>query len=343
MKNFSFHVSLFTRISKNILGVITLMLFLFYNELSAKEIKTDNHSKLSFGLVHDLTQAEIVDENGEYWNGGYYTKKPFVTIKCEGDISEISEFLVTIHKSHNMVRGSKGFTLLEWALWDKDELFDFKDLLSEGEVTFETYIPGCYQMAYCAFDKTGEIVLTGNIEFDSLYDDGNWEYCGKALLSSKRLMNSYELWHIFFSNGNGFLESRGYTIWWSCPLHYPYYDGEEWEASLEYNSYLKKYRIVNPFCSNLKLLDYIPKDEELLYNYYDNVAFLKEAFIFDRNNPAWLLINAENEKDIYCEPMRTGIMSFHSETPNRFYAHRYNEKIGYVIYDVQYKQNLQKA
>lgn len=343
MKKFSFNLSLFTRISKNILVVSALMLFLFSYEMSAQEIKTDNRSQVSFGIVHDLIHAEKADENGKFWDGGYYTENPFVTIKCEGNVTELSEFLVTIHKSHNIVRSSNGYTLLEWALEDKDELFDFKDLLIEGEVTFETNIPGCYQMAYCAFDKSGEIVLTGNIKFDSLYDDGNWEYFGKASISSKRLMYSYDFAHIFYSNGTGFLESEGDTIWWNCPLHYPYYDGEEWEVNLEYNCYLKKYRIVDPFCSNLIFLDYIPDDEELLCNHYDNVAYLKEAFIFDRENPAWLLINAENEKDVYCEPMRTGIMSLHAYTPNRFYAQRYKEKIGNVIYDAPCMQNLQDS
>ena len=322
---------------------ITSVIVLFLNPaiLMATEHLSVSDASKTYSLKTDIRQVRVSDERGDEWDGGCYTLSPEVKVKIDGDVSGLSEFRVIVDKSQAMVYSSHGYTLLEFAVIDNDPMFEIKDVLKENETTFPTDIPGCYQLAYCAIDHEGEVVLSGSIVFDSLYDDGQWEEYGEAKVSSGMLSPESEVAHIFtFWRTSTGEESE--HVMCNCPLSYPYYAGESWNVKLEYNSRLKKYRIIDPFTSNPELKDYLPDDSELLYSQNDNVSPMREAFIFDRENPSWMLINAENELDAYCEPMRTGMTVFHGTSPKRFIAKRYNEYIGYVRYDVCPVQNIRK-
>lgn len=288
-----------------------------------------------FTLQHDLTSISIKDSKGRDRSGGIYTQMPSVTVGYESDDdSEIHALRVAVKKCDGMVAADGTFTLLHFAVEANSKSIDITTL-SEGETAqFDVSVPGRYSLGYCAVDEEGNPLKSGLLYFDSLYDDGNWTVCGEAELSSGVLSSENVMSHTFDEPGGG------YDLYGECPLRYPYYSGETWTAPIEYNVVLKKYRIVNPFTCNPELKDYVPEDEELPSSIFGNVEYYPEAFIFDREHPAWFLINAEYETRAYCEPMRTGIAVMHAASPYSYIAKPYAEKLGNVIYDVCPRQDL---
>ncbi len=289
-------------------------------------------------LQHDLTSVTMKDYTGRDRTGGKYTQKPSVTVGYEsGNDSEIHALRVAVKRCNGMVAVGASFTILHYALEENSKKIDITTL-TEGETAqFDVSVPGSYCLGYCAVDEADKPVKSGLIYFDSLYDDGNWKVCGEAELSSGVLSSEYVMDHTFDEPGGGF-DLYGY-----CTLRYPYYSGETWKAPIEYNALLKKYRIVNPFTCNPELKDYVPEEEDLPSSIFGNVEYYPEAFIFDREHPAWLLINTENETRAYCEPMRTGLAVLHNFSPYGYIAKPYAENVGYVRYDVCPKQDLTKG
>ncbi len=301
--------------------------------VKAQTVLTDTEAN-NFTLSHNLTEISIKDSKGQEWNGGCYTQVPLLKVSYKCATSDINSVRFAVVRCNDIIRANYTYYFLEDAVEKKVPDIDIISIISEETAEFDVSIPGRYTLAYCAVDKEEKTILKGSLSFDSLYDDGNWMVCGEAELSSGILNSNHTNWHHFLSNGTGFMEEPGDLIWWECPVSYPYYSGEEWAAIIEYHSTLKMYRIVNPFTSNTVFRDYIPEDDDLLCAHYDNVAYTPEAFLFDRENPAWFLLNAESEYYTYCEPMRTGIVAQHVYSPYCFIAHPYNERIGFVKYDV---------
>ncbi|MDE5876044.1 MAG: hypothetical protein K2H47_00835 [Muribaculaceae bacterium] len=312
--------------------------------LTAKaKIATTDTDDNSFKLLHNLTEISVKDTKGNNWDGGCYTQNPTIKISYECGDPDISSVRVSVLRCNGIIRADYTYFYLEDALEKNISDIDIINIEAGETTEFDISIPGRYTLAYCAIDKEENTVLKGNVKFDSLYDDGKWITCGNAEVSSGLLDSHQTNWHHFMSNGTGFMEKPGDLIWWECPVSYPYYSGEEWTAPIEYHPTLKMYRIVNPFTQNMELKDYIPDDDDLLCAYYSNVAHTPEAFMFDRENPAWFLLNAESEHYTYCEPMRTGIVAQHVYSPYDFIAHPYNEKIGYVRYDVCPVQDIKSS
>ncbi len=310
------------------------------NSQTSKTAETENR----FTLLHDLTSISLKDSRNRDWDGGYYTQNPMVNVGFENvNNSNIYSMKVSIIKCNGIVRADYTYKLLEDAVKDNSSDIDITHITCGETATFDVSIPGRYCLAYCATDEKNNPVVTGSIHFDSLYDDGNWTVCGEAEISSGVLSSCNLKSHVFSSNGTGILEEPGDLIWWECPVTYPYYSGETWSATIEYHPILKHYRIVNPFTCNPELKDYLPEDNELLSAFYSNVAYSPEAFLFDHNNPAWFLLNAESESYTYCEPMRTGIVALHRYNPYHYMAHPYNQNIGHVIYDVCPIQDIRKT
>ncbi|MBD5355524.1 MAG: hypothetical protein HDR88_00720 [Bacteroides sp.] len=307
------------------------------------EIHADVESETNkFELFHDLTVISIKDSRDHDWDGGCYTQNPTIKVGYECENANISSVRVSIRRCNGIVRADNTYTLLDYAIESNSPDIEVTTLTSGETAEFDVSVPGRYCLGYCAIGEDNETVLKGRILFDSLYDDGNWITCGDAEVSSGVLVSDKLTSHVFLSNGTGSLEDPN-IIWWECPVTYPYYTGEEWLAPIEYHPVLKKYRIVDPFTRNPDFKDYFPEDDKLLSAYYDNVAYTPEAFIFDRENPAWFLINAEWEDYPYCEPMRTGIVAQHRDNPYCFIALLYNEMVGNVRYDVCPPQYIKKT
>jgi hypothetical protein len=317
-------------------------LLFFWGCLAAGFLPVEAGNELS--LVHNITSVSVKDARDRVWDGGCYTQDPIVNFGYEsGSDSNVHSLRVAIVKSNGMVRVARSFTLLEFAVNDNSPDIDITEIVSGETARFDVSVPGRYCLAYCAVDEENQPLFSGSIQFDSLYDDGNWIVCGDAELSSGVLSSENRMSHLFSSNGTGFMESPGDDIWCECPLTYPYYSGEKWNAKIEYHPVLKKYRIVNPFSCNPEFKDFLPDDDELLSEYYHNVSYSPEGFIFDRDNPSWFLLNAEFETFTYCEPMRTGIAVCHADSPHRYTANLYNEMIGFVRYDVCPEQNIKRT
>ncbi|MDE7377292.1 MAG: hypothetical protein K2N16_10650 [Muribaculaceae bacterium] len=296
-----------------------------------------------FALMHDITSASITDSRGRDWDCGNFTQNPTVKVSFNSKDPEIKSLRVAVKRCNGMVRAGYTFTLLSYAVADNAPNIDIKSISSGQIAEFDVSIPGRYCLAYCAVDEFDNPIFTELIEFDSLYDDGNWVYLGEALLSSGVLSSENICWHVFYSNGTGFLESPGDDMWWHCPVTYPYYSGETWSAPIDYHPGLKKYRIVNPFSYSTDFKEYLPDDNDLAWALYSNVEYMAEGFVFDFQNPAWFILNAENEANTYCEPTRTGIALMHNLNPYLYIAHPYRQHVGYIHYDVCPVQNLKKS
>lgn len=303
---------------------------------------TETHSAAAsdFVLSYDLVASNVVDETGRVWYGGHFTEMPEVTIGMSDDESLVKSIKVSVMRCNGIVRTNYTYMLLEDAVEKGNEDVDIKVVSPGTHVEYDVSVPGRYCLGFCLLDAEERILDKGSIYFDSLYDDGAWIECGEAELSSGILDGDNVMWHHFHSNGNGFMETPGDVTWWHCPVQYPHYHGETWTANLEYHSVHKMYRIVNPFSQYDSFQNFVPGADELLWALYDNIAYEPEAFLFDRENPAWFLLNAQYEHDAYCEPMRTGMAAFHTYENYCYYAHRYNEHIGYVIYDVCPTQSI---
>lgn len=297
----------------------------------------------NFTLLHDITSISCKDSHNNEWDGGYYTQNSTVKIGYKSDNPNIRSVRVAIEKCNGVVRADNSYRYLQDAVQENSSEIAISNITGDETAEFDVSIPGRYCMAYCAIDENGKPLFAKSIKFDSLYDDGEWVAVGEAELSSGVLSSENIMAHTFISNGKGFLEVPGYDIWWDCPVLYPYYSGESWSAPIEYHNALKMYRIVNPFTCNPQFEDFIPSDDNLLWKYYDNVEYTPEAFIFDRQHPAWFLLNAEYKTYTYCEPMRTGIITMHRENPYCYMAHPYDENIGFVKYNVCPIQNIKKT
>lgn len=285
-------------------------------------------------VTNSLIQVTVRDDRGRDWDGGYYTQLPKVSVTFADASRGIVKVSASVMRCDGILRADGTYKFIEDALESESPDLDIEALGSGDSVDFDVAIPGRYSLAWCAYNESGELMEKHQISFDSLNDDGQWISCGNATLSSGALSNKNEPCHLF--------QSAVYNLWvmWNCPVDYPYYSGETWTAPVEYNETLEMYRIVNPFTVNQQFKDYLPADEELLSYTDETLIFHPEAFIFDREHPSWFLLNAQDGHDAYCEPMRTGIVAMHSESPCCYTAHRYNEKIGYVIYDVSPVQDI---
>ena len=301
---------------------------------------TDTEAGNDFTLLHDLTKVSVKDSRDRIWDGGYYTQNPTVRVSYECDNTEINSVRFAVLRCNGIIRADYTYYYSVDAVEKNLSDIDIIDIANGETAEFDVSVPGRYSLAYCVTDKEEKTILKKSIEFDSLYDDGLWKVCGEAEVSSGILDSAQTISHHFQSNGIGFLEEPGDFIWWECPITYPYYSGETWEATIEYHLILRMYRIVNPFTQNTTFRDYIPEDNELLCTYHSNVAYTPEAFLFDRENPSWFLLNAEWEHFTYCEPMRTGLIAQHVYSSYCFIAHPYNEMIGYVKYDVCPAQDI---
>ncbi len=303
----------------------------------------ESENDIGFRLINDINVVSVKDAINRDWYGGCYTQNPTVRIGYECDYPDVNSISVAVMRCNGIVKADDNYMLLENAVEKNANGIDIVQIIKGDMAEFDVSVPGRYCLAYCVSDKDGATIETGSVKFDSLYDDGNWKTCGEAKISSGVLSSEYNYWHTFLSNGTGFLEDPGDLIWWECPMTYPYYSGEQWSAPIEYHPIFRMYRIVDPFTNNKNLKDYLPEDSELLSNYYPNVAYTPEAFIFDRENPSWFLLNAEWESAAYCEPMRTGIVAMHRDSPYSYIAHPYNENVGYVIYDVCPQQDIKST
>lgn len=288
-------------------------------------------------VTTSLTQVLVRDERGRDWDGGYFAQSPSVSVTFADAARGLSEVRASVMRCNGILRADGTYKFIENALEAESPDLTIQTLVPGESADFDVAIPGRYSLAWCAYDESGELVEKHRISFDSLHDDGHWISCGNATLSSGALSNKNEPYHLF--------ESAVYNLWvmWNCPVDYPYYSGETWTAPVEYNETLGMYRIVNPFTVNQQFKDYLPADEELLSYTDETLIFHPEAFIFDREHPSWFLLNAQDGHDAYCEPMRTGIVTMHTESPWYYTAHRYNEIIGYVIYDVSPVQNISRT
>ena len=294
-------------------------------------------------LSHDLTVISVKDSLGRTWDGGCYTQNSTVKISYEASNPDANAIRVSVVRCNGIVNADHNYMLLEDAVEQRSQDIDIAEINSGETADFDVSVPGRYSLAYCTIDMEGATVQKGHVEFDSLYDDGAWIQGGNAELSSGILSSDNHIWHQFKSNGTGFLEEPGDLIWWECPVTYPYYSGEKWIVPIEYHPVLQMYRIVNPFTGNDGFRDHVPSDDELLCAFHNNVAYTPEAFLFDRENPTWWLLNAEFEYDTYCEPMRTGIVAWHNQNPYCYIAHPYNQNIGYVRYDVCPEQDIKRS
>lgn len=288
-------------------------------------------------VTNTLTHVSVRDERGRDWDGGYYTQEPQVSVTFVDAVRGIVKVRASVMRCNGIVRADGTYKLLEDAVDAASPDVNIQTLQHGDSADFDVSLPGRYTLSWCAHNDQEELVDNYSVSFDSLYDDGRWTSCGNATLQSGALSGKNEFSHLF--------ESAVYGIYvmWTCPVAYPYYSGETWTAPIEYNEALGMYRIVNPFTENQQLKDYLPADEDLLSYKDETLVFHPEAFIFDREHPAWFLLNAQDGNDAYCEPMRTGIVAMHADSPYCYIAHRYNEKIGYVIYDLCPMQNISQT
>lgn len=339
-------VSFFTYYSKSMIkhhNRISAIAFICAVFLMPLALRAQPYVEFNSNLIHPTA----TDPSGNVWDGGYYTQEGTVKVSFNALDPSVETIRIGTLRGTGFIRGPKGFTHIILIVDQNQEWFDVKSLAPGETFSYDISTPGLYCLRYCAVDADGNILEAKTIDFDSLYDDGNWTTVGTATLSSGILngiledTDKYE--HLFVSNGNGWLEQPGDDVWYWCPVNYPYYKGETWEAKLEYNQYLDAFRIVNPFTVNPQFQDYFPEDSELLGNFWDNVAITPEALIFDRENPAWLLIHTEYPHDAYCEATRTGILACHEKAPFKYVAHRYNEIEGWVVYDVCPAQDIENT
>lgn len=170
-------------------------------------------AKNNFTLTHDLSSISIKDSKGYEWDGGYYTQNPVVKLRLLSTETEVSYVRVAIEKCNGIVRADYTYKFLEDAVKDNSKDIDITTLNNGESVEYDVSIPGRYCLAYCAIDVYNNPFYTGEIRFDSLYDDGNWSICGQAELSSGVLSSDNHLSHVFSSNGSGFMEEPGDFIW----------------------------------------------------------------------------------------------------------------------------------
>lgn len=313
------------------------VLFLSMWSFCSFAAETGQEGSDSGAVINSLTQVTVRDERGRDWDGGYYTQSPSVTLKFADAARGITEVRASVMRCDGIIRADGTYKFIENALEAESPDLNIQTLGPGESADFDVTIPGRYSVAWCAYNESGDLIEKHRISFDSLYDDGQWTACGNAALSSGLLSNKTDTYHLF--------QSAVYDVWtrWICPVYYPYYSGETWTAPLEYNEALAMYRIVNPFTVNPQFKDYFPADEELLPYQDETLVFHPEAFIFGHEHPAWFLLNAQNGNDAYCEPMQTGIVALHTDSPCNYTAHRYNEMVGYVIYDVCPVQDISRT
>lgn len=259
-------------------------------------------------LVHSYIASDALVIPPEIiWDGGYYTTDPKVSVSFQTENPEIDKIVVSVAKGMRSPLRFYGTEILP------DREYDIREVKPGEEATFESTVPGVYSLVFRAQDKDENILLSEHILLDCLYDDGQWVDKGTVRIKSGILDPENEY----------LLPTEG-----KCELsHYPYYPENGWDATLEYHEGLKSYRIVNPFTGNESLKDYYPTESS-------------HVLVFDRTHPSWLLINAENARDAYCEPTRTGILAFHNSAPLRYTAHRYKEIEGLVWFDKRPYQNI---
>ena len=281
-----------------------------------------------FQLTSDLIRPEKKDAIGNVWHRGFFTENNEVKLGYSSNDSRIASVKMGIMNCNLGFKTEKGSILhVDEAIEIGNNNVEAKTI-SEGKMeSFEISRPGRNTIGYVAFDKNNEVLYNGQVEFDALFDDGKWINCGEAELTSG-LLNGESCRHNVGSFSGSFETSIMGNMGAPCSVAYPHYYGESWTVPMDYHPELKYFRIVNPLISNSQLKDYTVKKEETLgYTYTKGEYYFPEAFIFDRDNPSWFLINAADPEGLYNEPTSVGMMMLHSWEGKDYFAGKYHERV----------------
>ncbi|MDE7466282.1 MAG: hypothetical protein K2M59_07660 [Muribaculaceae bacterium] len=312
------------------------------SESSQEGSANPNSEKYSFQIVSDLIQPEKKDSYGNTWHRGFLTDKNVVKVGFSSNDPRVASVEVALVHGNVAFRTKEGATIwVDDAIKGKYEGLDVKKI-GEGEtVSFDISAPGRNVIGWVVRDANDSILYDSKFletHFDALFDDGKWTPCGEVELTSnylKKAAVNHEVKTIKYN----WINNLG-PLWYSysdenCGAEYPYYHGESWVAKLDYHPDLKRYRIVNPLTSNEQFKDYTVKKEETLAYVKNGAAEYPAAFLFDTENPSWLIINAEDPEDVYHEISSIGMMMLHNMEERDFFARKYNELEGceYFIFE----------
>lgn len=303
--------------------------------LEMASLKSENSDSVTykFQLTSDMIRPEKKDAYGNLWRRGFLTEKNEVKLGYSSDDPRIASVEIAVMDCNIAFPYNGSYTTIVKALEQGLDCLDVQKVGSGETVSLKISKPGRNSVGYLVKDSKDSVLYKGQVGFDALYDDGKWEKCGEAELTSDLLAASGVYMHLWGIPNGGSWPTTTYMSGLPCPVDYPYYKGESWKVMVDYHPELKRYRIVNPLTSNEQFKDFtVNKEETLAYVTSKGRNEYPEAFLFDTENPSWFILNAEKTKDAYCEPTSIGMMVIHNAEGKDFFAPRYNELEGVVKY-----------
>ncbi len=277
--------------------------------------QTQGKAEYSFQIVDNLKHPVKTDVVGKEWNRVPLTQIPSITLSYQTDDPKVATVDVILVKGNRTFMDGDHGASPSYCLLYGSETAIIRELKKGESVEFDLKAPGRHTYAYLAKDADGNPLYLEEVAFDALFDDGKWTPCGEAEISAPLLTCGDR--HISQVFGVPvFLDG--------CHADYPYYEGESWTVPIEFNARLQLYRIVNPLTSNPALKDYSCK-VDVPANDSEETETKSEAFLFDSENPSWMLISAADPEDAYCEPTSLGMMAAHRISQPDFIARRYDE------------------
>ena len=296
-------------------------------------------SGYNFQITSDLIKPEKKDSYENSWYRGLFTDKNVVKVGYSSNDPRIASVEVVVVHGNVAFRSKEGTTMwVDDAIKGRYEGLDIIKLAKGETVYLDISKPGRNVIGWVVRDSNDSILYDSKFKetrFDALFDDGEWITCGEVELSSN-FLKSHSITHAAKPVRTDWIRNlQPDTDGDSCCAKYPYYNGESWKAKLDYHPGLKRYRIVNPLTCNNQFKDYTVKKEETLEYIKNGSAEYPEAFLFDKENPSWFIINAEDPDDMYHEASSIGMMMTHNIESRDFFARKYHELEGcqYFTFD----------